>query len=139
MGKGLYLPPKDILVLLTILGKWIREPFPQNKVTKAELALCLIGVLDELHLVHSLQPDMGQLPLQLSVEDHLHGQPLELGIAANRFDIADGQTDEQVHQENGHEYHEDTLKRIRLDRILEVVSWPGNSLKIKKEVMGTFN
>jgi len=68
---------------LTILGEWIREPLAQDEIAEAQLALGFIGILNQLHLVNSLQPDMGQLPLQLRVEHHLHGQSLELGIATH--------------------------------------------------------
>jgi len=49
---------------------------------------------------------VGQLALQLRVQHHLHGEALELRVAPDGLDVADGQTDQQVHQQDGHDDHE---------------------------------
>lgn len=57
----------------TVLVEGVAEPVSDDHVDEAEPAAFIVGVLDQLHLVHLLQHEARQFPLQFGVQDHLHG------------------------------------------------------------------
>lgn len=67
-----------------------------------------IRIIVNLQLVRGhFEQLFGHFPFQIGVQIHLHGQPLELRVLANRFNVANCQTDQQVHQQDGHQNDED--------------------------------
>lgn len=61
----------------TFLGEWVAEPLAEHGVEETLLALGVVGVLDQLHLVHAFQQHAWQLALQLRVENHLSNTPVK--------------------------------------------------------------
>lgn len=67
----------------------------------------LVGVFEHFRLGDKVMQLGGNASLEAGVHFHLHGQPLHGRIPSHRLDVTYRQTNQQVHQQDGHEYGKD--------------------------------
>ena len=71
-------------------------------------------MIDEHIPDDDLAPDkFGQEHLDVEAEGDEHGEALEVGRVLHRLDVVDGEADQQVHHDDGHDHHEDEEERQR--------------------------
>ena len=79
-------------------GDDVREDRPPE-------SLLLLDLLREAH--GPAEEGVGQKPLHVQNQLHLHGQPLEHGLLLDGLDVVNCQTHQQVHDDDGHDDQED--------------------------------